>query len=81
MNSWVFRHLDELRRIYGRGADHASDLPLVTPAPTAEDGILEVAGPGTRDGLQGSRPTPPSRRPGQGRGPSTEWERGGPSLN
>ncbi|MEE2939257.1 MAG: hypothetical protein VX460_02610 [Planctomycetota bacterium] len=50
MNSWVFRNLDELRRIYcggrdGTGPDADRGLLHVAPAPLAEDGTLEVAGP------------------------------------
>lgn len=50
MNSWVFRNLDELRRIYCDGVDSSGPeadggLLHVAPAPLAEDGTLEVAGP------------------------------------
>lgn len=72
MNSWVFRNLDELHRIYcggPTGADAPGGLLHVAPAPVAEDGTLEVAGPT----LYGD-PTS-GFGPRGGRGPG--WDRGG----
>lgn len=77
MNSWVFRNLDELRRIYCEehdrsGPETGPGLLRVAPAPLAADGTLEVAGPtlyGDPTHGFGSRTTNWG-----GRGPG--WDRG-----
>ena len=77
MNSWVFRNLDELLRIYcdaGEGSGTETDPALlhVAPVPLAQDGTLEVAGPTLYgDPTHGFGP----RMTGwEGRGPG--WDRG-----
>lgn len=72
MNAWVFRHLDELHRIYCAPAPEAAGTLRVAPAPVAEDGVLEVSGPtlygepwslgGAARGGPGPSPDGPSAR-------------------
>jgi len=60
MNAWVFRHLDELQRIY---AEPTPDLPTVAPVP--RDGEPPTSGAEGASGGARRAPAPPPGTSGE----------------